>query len=229
MEQLPRAWSRVDFAILGAVSILIIIALLTNSLIKDSIALDQTRIGTAPYKSTYICGKTGNIKCKLGQLGPGGGTIFFVDYYNEYANFNFLETAPSDWHKANDTVDPTTQWCSNLDSKILSSNTWTSRQVGLGKFNTVEMLKVCKSGAATEVQNYNLSKDAKVNDWFLPSLGELMLISANLQGLGNLLDSDYWSSSEYSEVGGWVQAIGHGYQGSASKNTQFHVRPIRQF
>ena len=31
---------------------------------------------------------------KVGQRGPGGGVIFFVDYNNEYARFNYLEAAP---------------------------------------------------------------------------------------------------------------------------------------
>ena len=228
-EQSPRNWTRVDLVLLGAVFFLVITALYTSVSVRNSSAIDQEKPGTGIYKSSFLCGKAGNLLCKVGQIGPGGGTIFFVDYDNEYTTFNFLEAAPAGWAQNKDLVDPTFKWCSDTTNKVLSANTWNSRQIGLGKFNTYEMLKVCKTGAAFEVQKFNLSKTNKFNDWFLPSEGELMLISANLQGLAGLADSDYWSSSEYSAIGGWVQAIGHGYQGSASKETLFHVRPIRQF
>jgi hypothetical protein len=91
------------------------------------------------------------------------------------------------------------------------------------------MLDNCSSGASTLITSYNASSSAKKRDWFLPSLGEMMLMSQNLQGLAGLIDSDYWSSSEYSAIGGWVQAVGHGYQGNATKDTTFHVRPVRSF
>ena len=228
-EQLPRNWTRVDLVLLGAVFFLVIAAIFTSYSTSNSSAEDLEKPGTGIYKSTYLCGKTGNIQCKVGQIGPGGGTIFFVDYRNEFTTFNFLEAAPAGWAQSKDLKDPTHQWCSDIKSKILSANTWNSRQVGLGKTNTAEMLKVCKTGAAVDVQKYNSENATKVKDWFLPSVGELMLMSSNLQGLAGLTDSDYWSSSEYSDIGGWVQSIGHGYQGSASKNTLFHIRPIRQF
>ena len=229
MEQPSRNWTRVDLVILGAVFILLILAIFTSSSIRNSNAVDTEKPGTGIYKSYFICGKTGTSQCKVGQIGPGGGTIFFVDYDNEFNSFNFLEAAPAGWNLNKDLMDPTFQWCSDITHKITSPTTWNSRQIGAGKLNTVEMLKTCKSGAAFEVQKFNNGKINKYSDWFLPSEGELMLMSANLQGLADLDDLDYWSSSEYSEIGGWVEAIGHGYQGSASKNTLFHVRPIRQF
>ena len=37
-----------------------------------------------------------NEVCKVGMTGPGGGLIFFVDYDNEYATYDYLEAAPTD-------------------------------------------------------------------------------------------------------------------------------------
>jgi hypothetical protein len=34
--------------------------------------------------------------CKVGMTGPGGGLIFFVDYNDEYATYDYLEAAPTD-------------------------------------------------------------------------------------------------------------------------------------
>ena len=165
-EQLPRNWTRVDLVLLGAVFFLVIAAIFTSYSTSNSSAEDLEKPGTGIYKSTYLCGKTGNIQCKVGQIGPGGGTIFFVDYRNEFTTFNFLEAAPAGWAQSKDLKDPTHQWCSDLKSKILSADTWNSRQVGLGKTNTAEMLKVCKSGAAVDIQKYNSENATKVKDWF---------------------------------------------------------------
>jgi len=41
-----------------------------------------------------ICGASGTSLCKVGVQGPGGGTIFFVDYNDIYNGFNYLEAAP---------------------------------------------------------------------------------------------------------------------------------------
>ena len=182
-----------------------------------------------PFVVKSICGATGKNPCKVGQIGPGGGTIFFVDYHQLYSSFDYLEAAPDVWAGVLG-VDPTSEWCSNTDTKIeLGLNAWSSRAIGLGLSNTKTMLANCSSGAANLIATYNSSAYAKKRDWFLPSIGEIILMSNNLQGLAGLLASDYWSSSGSSEVGGWVQSFDHSYQGEATKGTLYHVRPVRRF
>jgi len=48
----------------------------------------------APVASTSNCI---GAKCtfKVGDVGPGGGIIFFVDYNDQYVGFNYLEAAPT--------------------------------------------------------------------------------------------------------------------------------------
>jgi hypothetical protein len=41
------------------------------------------------------CGDDGATLCAVGVRGPGGGLIFFVDYDNQYLDFDYLEAAPS--------------------------------------------------------------------------------------------------------------------------------------
>ena len=36
-----------------------------------------------------------NPVCVVVGVGPGNGTIFFVDYNDQYSGFNFLEAAPA--------------------------------------------------------------------------------------------------------------------------------------
>ena len=212
-----------------AIATCIISAILLGAIVTAVRSQSATPVTLGDYKALYICGTTGKSLCKVGAVGPGGGTIFFNDKENLYPTFNYLEVAPATW-AGTQGVDPTSIWCSDTDTKIQTTlNSWSSRAVGLGPTTTAIMLKNCTSGAANLVADYNANASAKKHDWFLPTIGELMLISSNLQGLAGLIDSDYWSSSGYSDLGGWVQAMGHGYQGNATKDTTFHVRPVRMF
>ena len=38
----------------------------------------------------------GPFSYKIGDTGPGGGIVFFVDRYNEYSDFTYLEVAPNE-------------------------------------------------------------------------------------------------------------------------------------
>ena len=182
------------------------------------------------YKSSYTCGQNGKTLCTLGALGPGKGTIFFIDYHNQYASFNFLEVAPVGWQVDRATVDPILPWCDSADVITQQQvNNWTNRAVGKGAKNTSNMLKVCHSGAANAIEEYNKSTRTAVKDWFLPSTGDLILLANNAQGLADLTATEYWSSSEFSNDGAWVESIGRGYQGSAAKSALLAVRPIRLF
>ncbi|MEI7516621.1 MAG: hypothetical protein WCK81_14635 [Betaproteobacteria bacterium] len=202
---------------------------LLTSLVAGLISQSATATNPNTFTQLYICGSSGNEICTVGAVGPGGGTIFLVDYRAIYRGFHYLEAAPADWAGSLG-VDPKAQWCSNISSKIqVTLNAWSSRAVGLGQSNTMTMLKNCTFGAANLVASYNASSRSTQKDWYLPSIGELILLSNNLQGLAGLLASDYWSSSGYSDIGGWVQSIDHGYQGNATKDTLYHVRPVRRF
>ncbi len=212
---------------IGAFVILPVVFL--AGVITGSSSQSSSTASTGSFTQLYICGTSGKEICKVGAVGPGGGTIFFVDYHNVYTGFHYLEVAPSDW-AGSGVTDPTSPWCSNITAKIDTELTaWSSRGLGVGLSNTDIMLKNCTSGAANLIADYNASPLAKKRDWFLPSIGGLMLISQNLQGLAGMLDSEYWSSSGYSNIGGWVQSMGHGYQGNATKDSLYHVRPVRRF
>jgi hypothetical protein len=182
------------------------------------------------FKAQAICGPKGKLACTVGAIGPGQGTIFFVDYHNEYAGFDYLETAPANWSAERSTLDPLTPWCDNAIKLTQGNvNNWINRAVGKGRSNTQAMLKVCSSGAANSVDDYNKSSRTDLRDWFLPSTGELMWMANSTQGVAGLSSTEYWSSSEYSNEGGWVESVSRGYQGSAGKANPLAVRPIRSF
>ena len=76
--------------------------------------------------------------------------------------------------------------------------------------------------------------------WWLPSLGELMMIYANMRkinyalslinGATQLAETWYWSSTESSATGAWYLTLGYGFASGIAKATnQGRVRPVSAF
>ena len=160
---------------------------------------------------------------KIGSRGPGGGWIFYVDLYDQYPGFTYLEAAPTDIAAVT--------WCNTTFGLIPSAAAgWTGKAVGKGKANTAAMLGVCSSGAAKAADLY---LTATKSDWFLPSLGEAKLMYDNLleAGVGGFNDYlSYWSSTAFgngSDV--WIQSFYSGYQYSSTFLETLPVRAVRAF
>lgn len=215
-----------SFAIFSTALLLLTSLIVITSKVASSSAADN---GGNGFISKAICGPNGKSQCAQGIVGPGGGTIFYVDSENIYPGFDYLEVAPSNWAGSLG-VDPLAPWCSDTKTKIeIGLTAWSSRAIGLGPSNTKTMLNTCTFGAANLISSYNVSPLTVKRDWYLPTIGCLLLMDDTLQGLAGLSEGNYWSSSGYSATGAWVQAMGHGYQGSAPKDSKFHVRPVRHF
>ena len=160
---------------------------------------------------------------KIGSRGPGGGWIFYVDLYDQYPDFTYLEAAPTD-------ID-FESWCNNRDTSIPAVAGLAAKGVGKGKANTTAMLGVCSSGAAKAADLY---LTATKSDWFLPSLGELKLMYNNLleAGVGGMGDNTWWSSTEKTTNAAypffWDYNDGQGYT-SYYKTNGYRVRAVRYF
>ncbi len=171
-------------------------------------------------------GTVANELCKIGMTGPGSGTIFFVDYYDQYAGFDYLEAAPN-------LCEAPISWSSGIES-VPEVSGWAARAVGAGETNTAAI----KAAFETDTEEINAAHYAtdcsagSKNDWFLGSLGEMKLMYDNLLGLGEFLDACYWSSSEFNEVEAWYQFIDYVVEiGSINGPKDFpcYVRPVRAF
>jgi hypothetical protein len=165
---------------------------------------------------------------KIGATGPGGGYIFFVDNFDQYPGFTYLEAAPED-------ASAGIAWCNETTTSIFAGNEWDAiAAVGRGRANTDAMLRVCSSGAARAADNYTTGS-TQAGDWFLPSEGELMLMYTNLRqaGVGSFALDDYWSSMEYStafsSVDAGRQSFLIGSQLYGDKRTARRVRAARAF
>ncbi|NBY21424.1 MAG: hypothetical protein EBQ73_00785 [Gammaproteobacteria bacterium] len=188
-----------------------------------------------------------HIECAVGDVGPGGGVIFFKATARQPWG-QYLEAAPASWYGG--TADPLAHWCNHAVSYLPSPLDGdkkfpsTSEPIGKGWSNTQIMDENCAYGAA------NISRDyygGGKTDWFLPSLGEL----ASMQGQGSILNLDpyacYWSSTEVLKDGGCSLGIGYykAYPGdspdkawsksgaipacASKKAGNCFVRPIRAF
>ena len=170
--------------------------------------------------------------CKIGMTGPGGGHIFFVDYNDQYPVFDYLEAAPVE-------CESSTSWSSDTLA-VLAARGWAAQAVGQGQANTTAILAVYTSDTTSD----NAAKYADAlasgvpggcvtskDDWFLGSLGEMMLMYTNLRqaGVGGFSTVNYWSSSEGDDYFAWTQDFYYGIQNDFAKGTTYYVRPVRAF
>lgn len=84
-------------------------------------------------------------------------------------------------------------------------------------------------------------KGLTAGKWWLPSLGEMMMIYANMtkinyalsliSGAMPLQETAYWTSTEYSATNAWHLGLGSGYAGSyyAKASHTLRVRPVSAF
>ena len=111
-----------------------------------------------------------------------------------------------------------------------------------GKKNTSTILAYCKtkgkSCPAFEYVNSYKTEGTKAGDWYLPSMGELYVISGNKGvlnvALGKILATKlstnyYWSSSEHSDSYAWRLDFGSGFVSSYYKYIGYIVRPVLAF
>jgi hypothetical protein len=192
----------------------------------------------------------------IGQTGPGGGTIYYVnaDGFNEVGaacanKCHYLEYAPNTW--SGGTSDPSTLWSSDtthvaMQYDSLGQDGTYNQGLGAGFKNTQDMLTsnpvtgyvADTSEAAYRVVRY-AGTDNSAGQWFLPSYFEAKAIfdspivssgGFSPNGFGNCCDiGRYWTSSEGSATQAWMIRVdtGMGYRGK--NETIMQVRPVRAF
>jgi hypothetical protein len=167
---------------------------------------------------------------KVGDTGPGGGIIFFVDRYDEYADFTYLEVAPV-------STQVTRTWATNVNS---NQSTFVSgadsKALGAGHQNTLDIVAQTGNIAATCAAAYcaDLTSGGQ-SDWYLGSIAEMRMVYdiVGLQlGVGGFTFGDsvyYWSSTEYAANAAQFVYFTSGSQYYTNKSYTYYVRPIRRF
>lgn len=130
--------------------------------------------------------------------------------------------------------------------RVTAINDWN------GKTNTAQQIAHSTSSAVTNTASYapgfcNLYSRANANGkgltagkWWLPSLGEMMMIYANMtkinyalsliNGATQLVEDAYWTSTERSAANAWLLNLSDGLASYYTKaSTTFRVRAVSAF
>ena len=169
----------------------------------------------------------------VGDTGPAGGIIFYVNPNAKEDGWRYLEAAPTALKEGN-TYKEYTWGAEGADYN-------TEDGVGKGKTNTDTLMskvtETIKFPAAEACDDYSVNEDDIVyDDWFLPSIGELR----KMYDAKDKLDSDsvekqaFWSSTGYGGSGNyaWEKNIKLGNEYGQKRNGddgKFYVWPVRRF
>ena len=122
-----------------------------------------------------------------------------------------------------------------------------------GKANTAAQIAASTTSAVTNTASYapgfcNLYSKTNANGngltagkWWLPSMGEMMAIYANMlkinyalsliSGATQLVEDWYWTSTENSATSAWFLYLSNGYMNTYGTKATLarHVRPVSAF
>ena len=150
--------------------------------------------------------------CKLGDIGPGGGTVFYVAPDRLMANgksARYLEAA---------LLETLMPWSCFLGFTELGTRT----NIGSGAYNTSLMKKACRG-----FYDQSLNAGGGKTDWFIPSKAELQYLSKYFAGI-NRDSKIYWSSSEFGYQQAYLQ-LNTSLGVIGEKAFSYLVRPVRAF
>lgn len=147
----------------------------------------------------------------IGQTGPAGGVIFYINNNARLEGYRYLEAAPSDFETSH-------VWGSIVDIAGASGV-----EIGMGAVNSRLIYERYGSGdyAVYKALQYQFND---FDDWFLPSADELKSLSdvVNLES-----GSYYWSSSQYNAF--YAYYFHNGELLNIDKGNSYKVRFIRAF
>ena len=162
----------------------------------------------------------------IGDTGPAGGLIFYVNPNYATDGWRYLEAAPYDQSAG-------AKW--GCFRKAIAGARGTA--VGTGKQNTLDVLAACPEPETAAGLSANFSLNG-IRGWFLPSRDELALMYRNLKanGAGDFRDAglpdnfSYWASSQQTaDMAAHIDFADLGRQHGDDKDFPRRVRAIRAF
>ena len=182
-------------------------------------------IQSTPHKGYCASGSS----CVLGDIGPGGGTIFYISStpFTETGtacatSCRYLEAAPADWYSSSG--DPSLPWWLSSDYTFNPN----ANALGNGYSNTETIIARRNSNVDANTSSWDYAGGGKT-DWFLPSIDELNLLYSNQAVVPGLQTGDYWSSSQNQWYLARFLTMGSGTIASIHRYNSKFVRPIRAF
>ena len=168
--------------------------------------------------------------CAVGDIGPGGGKVFYVHASGTFAcgatlasTCKYLEAAPTSG--TNLWTDATYVWSGNTQVAIGANAQGTA--IGTGYKNTEAKGWTGTLDAGVAARNYRGPNN--LSDWYLPSKDEVAQLYA--QRTTVILSSSriYWSSSEIDATNAWWVSTTGGIDQYSKGSTGGSVRPVRAF
>ena len=164
--------------------------------------------------------------CAVGNTGPGGGIVFYVDLTRP-AGSQYFEAAPLG-------AEVKRSFATGGNNSIGVMGLGTA--IGTGEQNTEDIVKQSGNVAATSAAVYCSELEfGGQTDWFLPSKDELVELYTKLYqaspSLGSFTRAYYRSSSEVNQnehIGITLNFAGGGLD-YRNKTEEHYVRPIRAF
>lgn len=153
----------------------------------------------------------------IGDVGPGGGLIFFR-----------TEVSTEGWHFMEATQQDLLAM--NWSNQSITTGV-TGLFVGAGLQNSFDIVN--NSIGIYTAAGYCLQYNPSPGDWYLPSRDELLLMYQNLHAIGdgNFAPTGYWSSSEDENFpqNAWQVNFQSGSAHSDSKTETRNIRAARRF
>ena len=183
--------------------------------------------------------------CSLGDIGPGGGMVFYAGAPFTMAgatcntSCRYLEWAPVSWASTQSQNASFSQpGTSTTDARatLMPANllVGTSTSFGSGLNNTSLMANAVGSGTsssnAAKAALLYAANDSSAGQWFLPSRDELVaLYQSSVRSRGNFQALNLWSSSEVSPTLNYQVTMETGDVTAESRGNPKLFRPIRAF
>jgi len=256
-----QVWYEAEYTTVGSTELLIDIAGYYE-LASAGPAGPQGETGAAGassptgFTARSVCGSNGTTPCAVGERGPGGGVIVYVDSTNEMPMYDYLEVAPADastgvaWSTT--TVHCGVVAATSCQASFLSDAGTALGYIGLGTGRAATAVIVARHTAGgVDKASYaagvaDAYTTATASDWFLPSRDELNEVCKYARNTGQAAGPDivcaggalrdgfstagyYWSSSEIYYSIAWDQDFELNIQSASSKEKPHRVRPVRAF
>ena len=195
----------------------------TNNTVSYNIS--QSGVAVSGVCSGHSGG--GSTSYSVGDTGPAGGVVFY-DKGSSSNGWRYLEAGPSD------IGGPNTMWIwgngGECDQVLLPGAMGSA--IGTGKQNTLDILAGCPADQENAGWLADTYSYGGYNDWFLPSIDELQLISDQRNDIEGLVETSYtWyaSSTQKNAYDIWSLDMGRDLVDRLWKSDYYKVRPVRSF